>query len=69
MKRTPRVMLAGGALLLVGWPTHVAAIATHPESTLRGISCVSASFCEAVGVGPNNAGFYVPLAEMWNGKS
>ena len=69
IKRTARVILAGSALLLVGWPTHVAAIATHPQSTLSGVSCVSASFCESVGVGPNNAGFYAPLAEVWNGKS
>ena len=69
MKRVLRVMLAGGALLLVGWPTHVAAIATHPFTELGPTSCVSATFCEAVGVGPNNAGFYVPIAEVWNGKS
>ena len=68
MKRALGVMLAG-AVLLVGWPAHVAAIATQPFTTLPGMSCVSASFCEAVGVGPNNAGFYVTLAETWNGKS
>ncbi|HET9051280.1 MAG TPA: hypothetical protein VFO60_06215 [Candidatus Dormibacteraeota bacterium] len=40
------------------------------QAQLRGVSCVSASFCEAVGVYRNNgSGFYVTLAEMWNGKA
>jgi hypothetical protein len=37
-------------------------------NALSGISCVSASFCEAVGTHFNSAGSQVTLAETWNGQ-
>jgi hypothetical protein len=61
--------ILAGAVVLIGWSTPVAALAEHPTTTLLGTSCVSASTCESVGYTLNNAGFYVSLAEMWNGKS
>ncbi len=38
-------------------------------NSLSGISCASASFCEAVGAHDNSAGNEVDLAETWNGTS
>ena len=35
----------------------------------RSVSCISATFCEAVGRYRNSSGAYVPLAEVWNGTS
>lgn len=37
-------------------------------NTLAAVSCVSATFCEAVGTHDNSAGAEVDLAEEWNGK-
>jgi hypothetical protein len=37
-------------------------------NTLNGVSCLSASFCEAVGLHDNGAGGQDILAEMWNGQ-
>ena len=38
-------------------------------NTLASVSCVSTTFCEAVGTHFDNAGNQVNLAEMWNGTS
>ncbi len=39
------------------------------ESVLRGVSCVSASECTAVGYYKNGSGAKLTLAEYWNGSS
>lgn len=39
------------------------------SNSLSGVSCVSASFCEAVGTHFDSAGNQDTLAEAWNGKS
>jgi hypothetical protein len=39
------------------------------DNTLAAVSCVSSTFCEAVGSHFNSAGNQVNLAEMWNGTS
>jgi len=36
---------------------------------LRSVSCVSATFCEAVGFNSTSSAARVPLAEVWNGAS
>jgi hypothetical protein len=48
---------------------HAVAPRGAAYNTLSGISCVSASFCEAVGTHYNSAGNEVDLAETWNGQS
>jgi hypothetical protein len=48
---------------------HAAAPGGATYNTLSGISCVSASFCEAVGTHYDSAGNEVNLAETWNGQS
>jgi hypothetical protein len=53
------------------WQTQAtpdpAGAAAH--TILDGVSCVSASACEAVGYFDTNANVGVPLAEIWNGTS
>ncbi len=39
------------------------------SNSLSAVSCVSATFCEAVGSDVDNAGSPANLAELWNGKS
>jgi hypothetical protein len=48
---------------------HAAAPPGATYNTLSGISCVSASFCEAVGTHFDSAGNQDMLAETWNGQS
>jgi len=48
---------------------HAVAPRGATYNTLNGISCVSASFCEAVGTHYDSAGNEVNLAETWNGQS
>jgi hypothetical protein len=48
---------------------HAAAPAGAANNTLSSVSCVSASFCAAVGTHFNSAGDEVNLAEIWNGTS
>jgi hypothetical protein len=46
-----------------------AAPAGATDNYLHAVSCVTASFCEAVGEHFDSSGNQVNLAEMWNGKS
>jgi hypothetical protein len=48
---------------------HAAAPAGATNNTLSGVSCVSASFCAAVGGHLNSSGNEINLAEIWNGTS
>ena len=48
---------------------HAAAPAGATSNGLGGVSCISASFCAAVGGHGNSAGNGVNLAEIWNGTS
>jgi hypothetical protein len=48
---------------------QAAAPAGATTNTLNDVSCVSASFCAAVGTHSNSAGNEVNLAEIWNGTS
>ena len=48
---------------------HAVAPRGATYNTLSAISCVSASFCEAVGMHFDSAGNQVNLAETWNGHS
>lgn len=48
---------------------HAAQPSSATNNTLNGVSCVSATFCEAVGSHFNAAGSLVGLAERWNGTS
>lgn len=48
---------------------HAAAPPGATPNMLSAVSCVSASFCEAVGEHINNAGSQVNLAETWNGTT
>ena len=45
----------------------------NPRGSLRnilyGVSCSSATACTAVGYRENDAGDFVPLAEVWNGTT
>jgi hypothetical protein len=52
------------------WALQTAAApAGATNNTLSDVSCVSASFCAAVGTHFNDAGNQVNLAEIWNGTS
>ncbi len=48
---------------------HAVAPPGATSNSLGAVSCVSASFCEAVGTHPDSAGNQVSLIEMWNGQS
>jgi len=48
---------------------HAVAPSGATYNTLASVSCVSTTFCEAVGTHFNSAGNQVNLAEMWNGTS
>jgi hypothetical protein len=48
---------------------HAVAPAAATSNSLDDVSCVSASFCEAVGSHSNSSGNAVGLAESWNGRS
>jgi hypothetical protein len=48
---------------------HAVAPAGATHNALSGVSCVSASFCAAVGTHFDSAGNEVNLAETWNGTS
>jgi len=48
---------------------HPVAPSGATYNTLASVSCVSTTFCEAVGTHFNSAGNQVNLAEMWNGAS
>src|SRR5258708_24996191 len=48
---------------------HPVAPSGATYNTLASVSCVSTTFCEAVGTHFNSAGNQVHLAEMWNGAS
>ena len=48
---------------------HAAAPRSATYNVLSGVSCVSASFCEAVGTYSDGAGNQDMLAETWNGTS
>ncbi len=48
---------------------HAVAPRGATYNSLSGISCVSTSFCEAVGTHFDSAGNAVNLAETWNGRS
>jgi hypothetical protein len=48
---------------------HTVAPAGATDNSLDAVSCVSASFCEAVGWHFNSSGNSVGLAENWNGTS
>jgi hypothetical protein len=48
---------------------HAVAPPGATYNTLTGVSCVSATFCEAVGAHFDNTGTQVSLMEMWNGRS
>jgi hypothetical protein len=48
---------------------HAAAPRGATFNQLSGVSCVSASFCEAVGTHFDSSGNEVNLAETWNGQS
>ena len=48
---------------------HAVAPAGATNNMLNDVSCVSASFCAAVGTHFNSAGNEVNLAEIWNGTS
>jgi hypothetical protein len=53
-----------------GWSIQsVPAPANAGAAMLRGVSCVSASRCAAVGSSLNSAGAQLTLAEVWNGTS
>jgi hypothetical protein len=54
----------GTSWLLSAIPDLAGQSGTTAYSQLGSVSCVSASFCEAVGTGPNG-----PDAALWNGKS
>ena len=48
---------------------HAVAPPGATYNVLSGVSCVSASFCEAAGAHFDSAGNQVSLMEMWNGQS
>jgi hypothetical protein len=54
----------GTSWVLSATPDLAGQSGTTAYSQLSSVSCVSASFCEAVGTGPNG-----PDAALWNGKS
>ena len=70
--RALRVTLVCALLLaVVGSSPHIANAASQnpAKAQLYAVSCVAGNDCEAVGVFVNSANFYVPLAEVWNGKT
>src|SRR6516162_9647824 len=64
-----------GVMLAEVWRGHswklqpVPSPAGATSAGLRSVSCVSATFCEAVGFNGTSSAARVPLAEVWNGDS
>ncbi len=57
-------LIAVAAISIPLSSTSAATAATAPSESLSGVSCVSATYCMAVGSGPSG-----PLALLWNGAT